>query len=1253
MATEVKETTLDKLLGEPEATYYQNRLSQVKYTANRRREVIFEIDQQDQQAERDFFISLDDDQYDTLHIPLGRFEKRPENDVRTELESDGSSKPNVLVPIVPLCYASNDLDPQKAQAPSADGFIYIFKDGYLWRELHVLEAGLFRDVNLTHKAGLNNRMPSAREPDNRILLPHKLAGQTTVIEMCFSPVQWSWARVNAMGGMAANDPRLTQRQNDPIVKDHLFPSAEQQTNATALREARCQVLDLTGYSQGFPVQQACGRNACIGNIKTAPNHYALDVVRRSNIAVVYLHDPIGIANRLMLRFQEKRAQLMLVMDEMQGAVDTQSADYQAMTPKEQSEYTANAKRQAEAYQCATLASQIFFNERLWEVSGKGRQMRYTNKNKHLRQAADEIDKDELRAILHAEERMYLRADMRELKNQLVQWLNDHALVRNGIVTKHPPTTMFARTKKKHRLIYRTAWTTEIDSPAADICEDYIPINTALADLTSAEGLSLAVAQNLLNGLFSVLVIEPLRHIDKDQDLEMDIVTELPAEADDPGLQYLAELLEPDHPLHVCLFPKIEQCDPYSANPPDLSGINDGSGAFNIKAFYEVYNNQFNGASHLVDNIYESLRDKLLDYAHDILTTRVQLFQMAYMAVRVHSFKREAINGYVLMLAKAVEPELKEALLMTADPDNPDWVIWNGRYELTEKLKKQQLEEQIKKLENQPDGLKSHVVLDPNTGQMVRLSDLLAHVDEADHPNIINQLNRGVISEWKAIALILWAMSEGNEGLAQFKTAGKVLHVGANSQALQKLLEQQADDIDDLKISKLVMAKRLAIPSVLGVLEVFNIYGTILDLADSKSLPEYIKNGVSASLAFTTLGLIATDAYVNVYQQGWPGAAFYKRMQTELTWGKTLGLEVKITKLARLNIFVTLAIAGTDIWNACDYFSKKDNYAAIASLGSGSLALASLGYAIFGRVLFGAPQLVFLGMGMIGWGLLIASIIISLMIASFEDTPIEEWAKWGPFSLDKEERLTGEYKHWQNFVAAYNGLLGYLITPRVEFRLDDKAFLAEIPQDPNHTPFGPYISQAPGSLQNRYFALDVVTPGMDHRTLNVTANCLRTEKFVDNDSWIHDVFTDNNQRHLETPVATVDILSADNLQVIGTRFIYKAIMQIPIHPKENESRRQDYQWLGNRYTAKVLITADNGLRLPTLPPEERADPDYQKYAADPLQVDSDEPGFYYPATLSAYPDKMDKKPGIVYKINTTDEPDSPKNSNTSAVPRRRN
>jgi hypothetical protein len=154
------------------------------------------------------FDPTEDEDREYIVIPLGQ----------TKTVKKDSSQPqspkefaNFTVPLILKRYVTAEFD--KAQtAELRQGWLYIYRNGYLWRELQVRENSFMADVNLRRHQGEHTRRASG-ESDSRVIVPWKIDNQVQTIEIAFSEVQWSWARINAMGGM---EPDTTK---EPRFKD--------------------------------------------------------------------------------------------------------------------------------------------------------------------------------------------------------------------------------------------------------------------------------------------------------------------------------------------------------------------------------------------------------------------------------------------------------------------------------------------------------------------------------------------------------------------------------------------------------------------------------------------------------------------------------------------------------------------------------------------------------------------------------------------------------------------------------------------------------------------------------------------------------------------------------------------------------------------------------------------------------------------------------------------------------------------------
>lgn len=233
----------------------------------------------------DLLLRFADERHDFCRIPLGRQIPTYQKD------KESAGWDTILVPVIPRSYLGQQPDRLETTYPRSDmetrtGWLYIYLDGRLWRELLVLPEGGVKDVNLAYEKGRNQRTATA-SGDYVIVLPYQINGKKPLIEMCYSEVQWDWARIDAMGGMAENDPRQRHGTAVPVGDN---------ADAARLRGQRMQRIDLSEYPKFSRTDGPVGGADEFHLALRKRKH--LRAWHDSGLPVVYLHDPIGVAKSL-------------------------------------------------------------------------------------------------------------------------------------------------------------------------------------------------------------------------------------------------------------------------------------------------------------------------------------------------------------------------------------------------------------------------------------------------------------------------------------------------------------------------------------------------------------------------------------------------------------------------------------------------------------------------------------------------------------------------------------------------------------------------------------------------------------------------------------------------------------------------------------------------------------------------------------------------------------------------------------------
>ncbi|VAW81735.1 hypothetical protein MNBD_GAMMA12-2564 [hydrothermal vent metagenome] len=154
-----------------------------------------------------------------------------------------------LTPVFPLSF-SEEKGTRLAHLRS--GYLYIFMDGFLWREIQVnkkdpksgkfIDDWKFYDVNLTLHQGKDERkaIDGVSSQLGAIVIPYKIGKKNPKIEVCFSHVQWSWDYICKMGGM--------DKDYDPRYIKELQSKYKNVKPVDAIKQSRLQLIKLHEYN---------------------------------------------------------------------------------------------------------------------------------------------------------------------------------------------------------------------------------------------------------------------------------------------------------------------------------------------------------------------------------------------------------------------------------------------------------------------------------------------------------------------------------------------------------------------------------------------------------------------------------------------------------------------------------------------------------------------------------------------------------------------------------------------------------------------------------------------------------------------------------------------------------------------------------------------------------------------------------------------------------------------------------------------
>lgn len=140
-----------------------------------------------------------------------------------------------------------------------EGWLYVFLDGFLWREIRINKDSVFQDINLAKYQGKDRRPCGGMAFEyGMVSLPYRLEGESPELQVAFSEIQWTWSYICKMGGMAQDDLRYL-----PDLKIHgAYRDVQPDED---FRNSRFQTLDLAAYSGGWDIQKLKTHFLCPAN----------------------------------------------------------------------------------------------------------------------------------------------------------------------------------------------------------------------------------------------------------------------------------------------------------------------------------------------------------------------------------------------------------------------------------------------------------------------------------------------------------------------------------------------------------------------------------------------------------------------------------------------------------------------------------------------------------------------------------------------------------------------------------------------------------------------------------------------------------------------------------------------------------------------------------------------------------------------------------------------------------------------------
>ncbi len=892
-------------------------------------------------------LRFQDSQFSEYVIPLGTQDTVPDDEDIVDADT-------ILIPMVPVRYTLYDVDikkMRKSTAPLEPGWLYVYRDGYLWRELEVYTRGKMRDVNLTEYQGFDKR-PATGESDNRVILPHKINNEIPEIQVCYSQTQWSWARINALGGMAEDDPRV-------VIESLEMPSGEQPANASKLRSERMgPAIDLSNYKEKFEIESGPMGIANESSCSIAR------LQRKQVIPLLYLHDPLtithGYAQEYLVEFEKLKAYVHLA-------------------------------QQHTHYKSAVLAYQTFFNTEITKspvVTSYGMISDYEDVTA-LTEPRDKLDKDFIEEILFVKKRQDIRTKLRKLKEKYVTWLQGKVAVSKIIpATLVQPAKIETELKDIKEIIRDGEW--------------FIDFNTAITDYFTADNDHYVSGFSAFIGATSFLSTD-CSVIDQELNLP-DGDKGKPYQGIDSGYEYLSSIMKPSHILYSKLFPKKADFDPYNENTESYvlaDETNDGTGVFRNAAFALVYN-----SNQKTEFVSQGTR-RVMQTGKAIVTDLMHVFKKQW--ENADEVKKVLIEEINVSLTKATgdpgDPLIKGIHIVKKNASLEGKIIIDGKARVIKSLtnaKKNLItgathvkgSKSIKIYDLLPDG--------PGKNKMISLTDIAIH-ELHDFKGFNSPITE---QRWQNIFIKSSSKFELNA------RANYVVVPDTNPMAVyHHNPSAQVSESTKLKVKAINKAKYV-LPPVVVFFEVFNVQQAYKSLVESKDKVKSSFNLFDAAGGLAHSTLEATEILAggaknaqalmeNVFMKladktGKRSIARIGEIAADYAFKKKITLFGQSVRL--LNVFGA-AFAGLSavlsLWDMAIAIRRGDTAAAVgnAMMAAGFTVLTFTGLSILGPWGWAAMAVVTIGVLVVQW---------------YKDTPLEKWAKFGPLrKLSASEQIRND------------------------------------------------------------------------------------------------------------------------------------------------------------------------------------------------------------------------------------------------------
>ncbi|SFC95999.1 hypothetical protein [Pseudoalteromonas denitrificans] len=545
-----------------------------------------------------------------------------------------------------------------------------------------------------------------------------------------------------------------------------------------------------------------------------------------------------------------------------------------------------------------------------------------------------------------------------------------------------------------------------------IQDDYIPLGNVMRDFSSLEQLDYILGFQLVNQFLMLMAVDDKSigafrpWLDETAQEKQRLVDE--KKADSLAGKFLKDALTAPHWLtdYFTAPANLYDVTVQSYTPKTESAKNDGSGLFRYQAFALVHklisDNKKEDERTFFNHHFKAVLGAYKSIMGDISGNWLRLADR----YKKSELKADTIKvrDMIIRLNKATGlPEMGTLHVIKAANVGDD-VVAIMNYQRIHKNRKQRRDLIKQKTKNAGQNPVTFYDSDGNT---------IASQDPKQFGS-----NKGVFNEAN------WV--EHNKLIGQFASLdGELVVVPKGHQYAKHMADPEFKlaPIDSIKLKGIMILDK-GLPSLMLAFELYNC-NRMIDKFNQGEKFDF--NKFTAELVVSTYSLAASGievAYVfSTHIEGGVKVQGIKALKANVKFlaNKRLFSVTRMTVIGMVGVGLGVLLSLSDAWQMASY---NDMDAAYAHLTAAALSIA--GFAYLGFALLTTP---------LGWAIIIAGALVTILALTLTDNALEKWAINGPFSKDAANRCTDKFESWlTNGNECYQALANELLKPQMSLSI---------------------------------------------------------------------------------------------------------------------------------------------------------------------------------------------------------------------------